>query len=93
MPAETRTTDAKARITLPRAFANSTVLMEQVSENEVRIRKARVIPEDEARFMEETPTVLSQRDAVALARMLENPPKANAALRRAIHSYKRRSHG
>jgi len=32
MLTETRTTDAKARLVLPKSFANSTVVMEQVSE-------------------------------------------------------------
>ena len=49
MGLETRSTDAKGRVSLPKAFANATVIIEQVSENELRIRKARVIPEDELR--------------------------------------------
>ena len=44
---ETRTTDRKARVTLPKAFANCTVIVEEVSKTEVRIRKAKVVPEDE----------------------------------------------
>ncbi len=55
MKTETRTTDAKGRVCLPKAFANATVVIEQVSETELRVRKARVIPEDEIRFREETP--------------------------------------
>jgi hypothetical protein len=51
MNLETRTTDAKARVCLPKTFANATVLIEQVSETELRIRKALVIPEDEIRFL------------------------------------------
>ena len=62
MALETRSTDAKERISLPKAFANATVIIEQVNENELRIRKGRVIPEDELRFAEETPIVLSDRD-------------------------------
>lgn len=58
----TCTTDAKARITLPKHFANSTVLVEQVSETELRIRKARVIPEDDLPFIEEAAAPLSDRD-------------------------------
>jgi hypothetical protein len=42
MALETRSTDAKGRIRLPKAFANATVIIEQVNENELRIRKARV---------------------------------------------------
>ena len=62
MGIETRSTDAKGRISLPRAFANATVIVEQVSDTEVRIRKAVVIPEDEVRFYEETAAPLSDRD-------------------------------
>ncbi len=59
MSVETRSTDAKGRVCLPKAFANATVVIEQVNEHELRIRKARVIPEDELRFSEEAPIVLS----------------------------------
>ena len=40
MDVETRSTDAKGRISLPKAFANATVIIEQVNENELRIRRA-----------------------------------------------------
>lgn len=80
---ETRTTDAKGRISLPRSFANATVIVEQVSETEVRIRKAVVIPEDEVRFYEETAAPLSDRDRDRFLDLLDNPPAANAALKRA----------
>ncbi len=50
MSEKTRSTDAKGRVSLPKSFANATVLIEQVSENELRIRKARAIPEGEIRF-------------------------------------------
>ena len=59
---ETRSTDAKGRICLPKAFANATVIIEQVSDTEVRIRKAVVIPEDDISFYEETAPPLSDRD-------------------------------
>jgi hypothetical protein len=83
MDAETRTTDAKGRVCLPKAFANATVIIEQVSDTELRVRKARVIPEDEIRFREETPIVLSDRDRDRFLKALDHPPKPNAALRRA----------
>lgn len=82
MGLETRTTDAKGRVSLPRAFANATVIIEQVSENELRIRKARVIPEDELRFSEESPTVLSDRDRARFLEALDHPPEPTAALRK-----------
>jgi hypothetical protein len=78
----TRSTDAKGRISLPKAFANATVIIEQVSESELRIRKARVIPEDELRFSEEAPIVLGDEERGRFLRALDRPPKPNAALRR-----------
>jgi hypothetical protein len=73
MNVETRTTDAKARVTLPRGFANATVIIERVSETEIRIRKARVIPEDEMRFTEENRSPLSDRDRDRFLDLLDNP--------------------
>jgi hypothetical protein len=82
MAAETHKTDRQARVTLPKSFANATVLVEQVSETEVRIRKAVVLPEDEIRFYEESFPPLSDRDRDAFLALLENPPPPNEALRR-----------
>lgn len=82
----THTTDEKARITLPKHFANSTVLVEQVSDTELRIRKARVIPEDELPFVEETTAPLSDRDRDVFLALLDNPPPPNDALRRLMTS-------
>jgi hypothetical protein len=92
MDSVSRTTDAKGRICLPRAFANATVIIEQVSDTEIRIRKARVIPEDEVRFYEETAAPLSDRDRDRFLDLLDNPPKPNAALRRAAARHAKR-HG
>ena len=84
-----RTADSKGRIVLP-GFANATVIIETVSDTEFRIRKARVIPEDELRFPEDAmPIVLSERDALKVLDMIENPPKPNAALRRAAKRFKK----
>jgi Protein of unknown function (DUF1778) len=84
---ETRSTDAKGRICLPKAFANATVIIEQVSDTEVRIRKALVIPEDEVRFYEETAAPLSDRDRDRFLDLLDKPPKANDALKRAAKKH------
>lgn len=89
MDMETRSTDAKGRISLPKAFANATVIIEQVSDTEVRIRKAVVIPEDEVRFYEETATPLSDRDRDRFLDLLDNPPEANAALKCAATKHTR----
>jgi Protein of unknown function (DUF1778) len=90
MNLETRSTDAKGRICLPKAFANATVIIDQLSDTELRIRKAVVIPEDEVRFAEEAAAPLSDRDRDRFLELLDHPPKANAALRRAAA---RRSRG
>jgi hypothetical protein len=82
MSMETRATDAKGRVCLPKAFANATVIIEQVSDTELRIRKARVIPEDEIRFSEEAPIILSDRQRERFLDALDHPPEPNAALRR-----------
>ena len=82
----TYTTDEKARITLPKNFANSTVLVEQVSETELRIRKARVIPEDDLPFVEEAMAPLSDRDRDVFLALLDNPPSPNDALRGLLKS-------
>jgi hypothetical protein len=92
MATVTRTTDQKARVSLPKSFANATVVIEQVSDSEVRIRKAQVIPEDEMSFYEESARPLSDRDRDAFLALLDKPPPANAALRRAARMYKKR-HG
>ena len=81
MGLETRTTDAKGRVSLPKSFANATVIIEQVNEHELRIRKARVIPEDEIRFVEEATIVLTDHDREQFLRALDHPPKPNATLR------------
>jgi uncharacterized protein (DUF1778 family) len=69
-------------VCLPKAFANATLIIEQVSETELRIRKARVIPEDENRFSEEAPIVLKEGERERFLQALDHPPKPNAALRR-----------
>src|SRR3954471_7275307 len=63
MNAIIRLADKKGRVCLP-GFANATVILEAVSANEYRVRKAEVIPADEVHFPEEDmPTRLSKRDA------------------------------
>lgn len=77
---EIRVTDSKARVTLPRAFANSTLLVEVRNDNEIVIRKAKVVPLGEG---EEAPPsiTLSERDWDAFVAALDNPPAPNAALK------------
>jgi len=92
MATVSRTTDRKGRVSLPQAFANATVLIEQISDTELRIRKAQVVPEDELHFREESPTVLSDRDRDLFLSLLDNPPPANKALKKLAAKHKRR-HG
>lgn len=89
---ETRTTDAKGRISLPKGFVSATVIIEQVSDTEIRIRKARVIPEDEVRFYEETAAPLSNRDRDRFLDLLDNPPQPTPASIKAASGRKKR-HG
>ena len=89
---ETRSTDAKARVILPPGFAKSTVIIEQISESELRVRKARIVPEDEVHFSEEQRPKLSNRDRDHILKLLDNPPAPTAALRKAVSHYQKR-HG
>jgi hypothetical protein len=80
----TRSTDLKARVSLPKSFANTTVIIERISDLELRIRKARIVPEDEVGFSEERRTPLSNRDRDLFLALLDDPPPAPKALRRAL---------
>src|SRR5262245_40779374 len=89
-PMTPKFTDKKGRLILPARFANSAVLIEEVSETELRIRKAAVIPEDEIRFVEENRPPLSPADCKFLLDLLDNPPPANAYAKKAAREYRRR---
>lgn len=90
MPTETRTTDAKGRLVLPKSFANSTVIVEQLSDSEVRVRRAKVVAEDELPFAEESATPLSDRDRDRFLKLLAKPPAPNPALQKAAARHKAR---
>lgn len=93
MPAVTpRFTDKKARLILPARFASSAVLVEEVSETELRIRKAVVLPEDDVPFTEMKRLPLPDEDRDFVLSLLAAPPKANAALKKGAKAY-RRGHG
>ena len=82
---EIRESDNKGRLTLPRNFANSTLLIEVVSDVELRIRKAKVVPlkpGEEPAFAEEAPIVVSDALREAFIAALDNPPPPNEALRK-----------
>jgi uncharacterized protein (DUF1778 family) len=87
-----RVADSKGRVSLP-GFAHATVIIDTVSANEYRIRKAQVIAEDELRFSEtDMPVSLSESDARQFVENLRRPPKPNAAARKAAKRFKAR-HG
>ena len=87
-----RFTDKEARLTLPARFANSAVLVEEVSETELRIRKAVTLPQGEVPFAEEQRSPLSDEDRDFVLSLLATPPKANANLKNAAKERQRR-HG
>src|SRR5436190_23284120 len=75
-----RTADNKGRVILP-GFANATVIIEQVDENEYRIRKAQVIPEKDLQFHEESfPLELVEEDAAAFLKLVNGSRLIGPAL-------------
>lgn len=84
---ETCVADAEARVALPTRFANTTVIVEELSVDEVRIRKANAISDNEAQLPEERMTTLSDRDR--FFELLDNPPRANPALRKAMAEHRK----
>jgi hypothetical protein len=81
-------TDKKARVILPARFANSAVLVEEVSETELRIRKAVNLPEDEVPFTEERRLPLADEDRDFILALLATPPKANADLKKTANEHR-----
>jgi hypothetical protein len=87
-----RFTDKKGRLILPARFANTAVLIEEISETELRVRKAAIVPEDELPFSEEHRRPLADADRDFILDLLANPPEANASMKKAAREYRRR-HG
>ena len=90
MATDVKTTDAKARLILPKSFANATVVIDQVSETELRVRRAKVVPEDELPFREELTCPLSQSDRDLFLDLLTHPPAPSPALEGAATRHKAR---
>lgn len=90
MHREIQMTDAKGRLVLPDSFANATVMVEQVFDSEIRVRIIEGKPEEEFRFAEEIPAVLSSRERDRFLELLENPPAPTPALEKAADRYRRR---
>ena len=88
METEIRESDSKGRFTLPKKFANSTFLLEIVSDVEIRLRKAKVVPlelgEAPVAFKEEEPVNLSASDAEMFFTVLDDPPAPNEALKKLL---------
>jgi hypothetical protein len=86
-----RQTDNKGRVTLPRGFANSTLLIEIVNGMELRVRKAKVIPlksGEEPSFAEDEPIIITGANRDAFLAALDNPPPPNDALKRLMSGEK-----
>lgn len=83
---DVRVTDSKARLTLPKSFANSTLLIEQVSDVEIIIRKAKVIALEPGSELppDASPAPLSGADWELFAAALDSPPPAPEALHKAM---------
>ena len=86
----TRITDAKARGVLPKSFANTTVILEQPSDTEVRIRRAKVVAEDDLLFAEEASTPLSNPNRDHFLSLLAPRQPPTPALKAAATRYKAR---
>lgn len=63
-----KTADDKGRVVLGRRFANRAVIVEQLSETEVVVKLARVIPESETWLYENATALASVRKGLAQAR-------------------------
>lgn len=87
-PPEIRVTDSKARLTLPRSFANSTLLLEIRGDSEIVIRKAKVVPLTEEEAAGGPVAIkLSDRDWDAFMAALDNPPEPNDALKKLMKEF------
>jgi uncharacterized protein (DUF1778 family) len=78
-------------LVLPKSFANATVIVDHISETEIRIRRAKVVAEEDLLFAEEMATKLSDRDRDQFLAMLSKPPSPNVALKKAAVRYKTRN--
>jgi hypothetical protein len=74
---EIRETDSKGRLTLPRKFANSVLILDVVSDVEIVLRKAKVIPMDSSEELPPLSTLkpLSDADRDLFLAAIDGPPK------------------
>lgn len=89
---EIRESDGKGRITLPKGFANATLLVEVVNDAKIVIQRAKVVPvsagDDEK--LPPLPYVapLSDADRDLFLAVLDNPPAPTDSLKRALAAAK-----
>ena len=79
-----KSTDSKGRVALGSHFANRAVIVEHMSDHEVIVRLARVIPEREAWLYENPKAVASVRRGLDQARkggIAKNPPDMKKAVK------------
>ena len=69
----TREADAEGRITLPERFANATLIIEQVSDSEIHIRRLGVDPDDELILPEQPPIFLTASEWESFVTRLDDP--------------------
>jgi hypothetical protein len=76
-----KTVDSKGRVTLGRRFANKPVIIEQISDSEVKVSIARLIPEREL-WLYQNPetleTVFRGLEQARARQFAENPPDIDA---------------
>ena len=87
---ELQTADAQARITLPAAFAESTVIVEMLSPSELRVRKVGETGDELSAAPEANITLLSDRDRDRFLELIESPPTTNKTLRGAMEKRRQR---
>jgi hypothetical protein len=90
MPTNQRTTDSLARLVLPPSFANATVLIEQTSEDQIRVRRLNLLANEDLPFTEEITAPLSDRDH--FLNLLADPPAPNPRIQAAAVRHRAR-HG
>ncbi|MGD0783693.1 MAG: hypothetical protein ABSA30_12620 [Candidatus Aminicenantales bacterium] len=76
-----KTADSKGRVALGKAFANSPVMIERISPTEVRIVKARVIPDSEGWLWDNQKALGMVKRGLRQAKdreFAENPPDLDA---------------
>jgi hypothetical protein len=66
--ASTQTTDSKGRVVLSQKFANRSVIVEEISDTEVVVKLARVIPKSKSWLYENPPALASVQRGLAQAR-------------------------